>query len=349
MRQDGASKVAFVTTLVLILASFVYFNFRARKEQRESGLQANVVHAVIELGSYTDTSRALIIGYNYDLLKQFASEGGINLDVQVSRRSRNGLDSLLRSAVDILVIPYEDSLVIDSALVSIPVDSNTVWVVRHDWKQELEQLNGWIAALYDNPDYDRRRNSYMKVYSPFRSGRRRSLSPYDSLIRHAADSIGWDWKMLAAVIYHESNFHIEAKSYRGARGLMQMMPSAAASFGVTDLLDPAQNIRAGASYLSMLGSRYSGIAENRLEKEKFALAAYNAGGGRIKDCIAFARAQGIDPHRWEDLAQVIPLMRDSANVAQVPEVRLGVFHGHETLSYVETVMAVYNEFCRIIQ
>jgi membrane-bound lytic murein transglycosylase F len=130
---------------------------------------------------------------------------------------------------------------------------------------------------------------------------------------------------------------------------MQMMPSAAASFGVTDMLDPAQNIRAGARYLSMLGSRYSGIAENRLEKEKFALAAYNAGGGRIKDCIAFARAQGIDPHCWDDLAQVIPMMRDSASVAQVPEVRLGVFQGYETLSYVETVMAVYNEFCRIIQ
>jgi len=349
MKQDGTSKVAFVTTLVLILASFIYFNFRTRQEQRESALTSHVVHSVIELGSYTDTSRSLIIGYNYDLLKRFASENGIDMEIKVSRRSSNGLDSLRRNAVDILVIPYEDSLVIDSALVSIPVDSNTVWVVRHDWKQELGQLNSWIAALYDDPDYTRKRNSYMKVYSPYRSGRRRTLSPYDSLIRHAADSIGWDWRMVAAVIYHESNFHIEARSYRGARGLMQMMPSAAANFGVTDLLDPEQNIRAGASYLGMLGSRYAGIAENRLEKEKFALAAYNAGGGRIKDCISFARTQGIDPHTWDDIAQVIPMMRDSAAVAEVPEVKLGVFQGYETLSYVETVLAVYNEFCRILQ
>lgn len=349
MKLSTCGKAIFVAIVpILILTAYLY-GFQDKTEERESHLSAPVLHSVIHLSAVTDTTRALVVGYNYDLLRRFGRENGMQMDIRLGRREVAELDSLHNGSVDILVLPFEDSLVIDSALVSIPVDSQTVWVVRHDWDKELEELNSWIAALYDSPDYDRKRNVYMKVYSPFRSGRRRSICPYDSLIMHTADSVGMDWRMLAAVIYKESMFHIEAASHRGARGLMQMIPPTAESFGVTDPLDPEQNIRAGGRYLSQLGRNYAGIAEDRIERIKFALAAYNAGGGRVKDCITYARSKGIEPTRWDDIVAIIPEMRDSTAMAEREDIKWGVFQGYETIAYVEDVMAIYYEFCRISQ
>jgi len=79
----------------------------------------------------------------------------------------------------------------------------------------------------------------------------------------------------------ESGFNSNAVSKRGAVGLMQLMPATASRFGVFDLYDPRQNVRAGAQYLKFLIDRFG-------QDVKLALAAYNAGeeavdrsGGRI--------------------------------------------------------------------
>ena len=344
-RKDIAATIV-SAVLGLTLAAGIWFGFKGWPMRHSSGLLAPTVRSIMELESCSDTSAALITGYNYHLLRKFAKEKGVNLTIELAAKGRSYLDSLRRGSADIVVLPFEEAMAIDSALVSVPVDSLTVWVVRHDWGRELRELNEWIASAGMEEDYESVRNSFMKVYSPFRSRPRKYLSPYDSLVKHAADSIGWDWRLLSAVIFQESQFHIEAESYRGAKGLLQMMPSAARSFGVEDLLDPEQSIRAGARYLNLLSGRYAGIAANSLEKQKFALAAYNAGAGRIKDCIEFSRYLGIEPHCWDDIVQVIPRMRDST-ILDVDAVKLGVFQGYETLAYVDQVMAVYNEFCRI--
>ena len=60
------------------------------------------------------------------------------------------------------------------------------------------------------------------------------ISPYDSLFREYADTLGWDWKLLAAVAYVESKFDTAAVSSVGARGLMQMMPQSLYAANVPD-------------------------------------------------------------------------------------------------------------------
>ena len=79
---------------------------------------------------------------------------------------------------------------------------------------------------------------------------------------------------------------------------------------------------------------------------KFTLAAYNAGEGRVMDCRNLAAAKGLDNSRWEDVVKVIPLMREDS-ILQEESVKLGKFHGYETIDYIDSVMSHYQAICRI--
>jgi len=81
--------------------------------------------------------------------------------------------------------------------------------------------------------------------------------------------------LVVAVIAVESSGSSTAESSKGAQGLMQLMPDTAARFGVTDSLDPAQNIKGGVAYLEWLMKEFNG-------DPVLALAGYNAGEGAVK-------------------------------------------------------------------
>jgi soluble lytic murein transglycosylase-like protein len=97
---------------------------------------------------------------------------------------------------------------------------------------------------------------------------------FDPLIREASERYGVDPSLVKAVIHQESSFNPYAVSRAGAKGLMQLMDDTGEGYGVTDPFDPQQNIRAGTQFLSGLLRKYNG-------NEGVALAAYNAGPGRV--------------------------------------------------------------------
>ena len=81
--------------------------------------------------------------------------------------------------------------------------------------------------------------------------------------------------LLYSIMHQESSFKPRAMSYKGARGLMQLMPFTASRFGVTNIWDPKQNIEGGARYMRFLLDLFSGDV-------RLALAGYNAGEGAVK-------------------------------------------------------------------
>jgi soluble lytic murein transglycosylase-like protein len=93
---------------------------------------------------------------------------------------------------------------------------------------------------------------------------------YDEFIAKSATRNGIDPNLMVAVMRQESGFNPRARSYKGATGLMQLMPATAARFGVTNIYDAAQNIEGGAKYLRFLLDTFNGDVD-------LTLAGYNAG------------------------------------------------------------------------
>lgn len=98
---------------------------------------------------------------------------------------------------------------------------------------------------------------------------------YDHLINEASQKYGVPVALIKAVIDTESSFNPSVTSSAGAKGLMQLMDATAQGLGVSDPYDPVQNIDAGVRYLSYQIKRFNG-------QENMALAAYNAGPGRVQ-------------------------------------------------------------------
>ena len=108
-------------------------------------------------------------------------------------------------------------------------------------------------------------------------------TPYAAEITAAAKANGIDPALLAGLVKQESGFKADAGSHAGARGLTQLMPATAAGLGVTNVLDPVQNLNGGAKYLKQQLDAFNGDTA-------LALAAYNAGPGAVK------RFGGIPPY-----------------------------------------------------
>ena len=96
----------------------------------------------------------------------------------------------------------------------------------------------------------------------------------DSYIVDSSARYNIDPLLIYAQMHQESAFKLKATSYKGASGLMQLMPGTAIRFGVTDIYNPKQNIDAGVKYMRWLLNKFGGDVV-------LALAGYNAGEGAV--------------------------------------------------------------------
>ena len=257
--------------------------------------------------------------FHKTIVQRYAEETGL----QMAIRADDGawLDSLRSGAIDLLVfIPRSDSLPPGVAY-SRALADGSVWAVRADETEGLRRINAWLTELMTSESFTRMQRQYWAG----KTVNLQSISPYDRLIRASADSIGWDWRLLAAVVYHESRFHNEATSAKGATGLMQIRSG---RYSTETLLDPARNLSVGSRYLSKLEEMFAGNAADPTEAVQFTLAAFNLGEGRVQRLIEAAGAAGADTTRWSSVSTMLP-------------------PGHHTITYVDEVLDTYAYYTRI--
>jgi membrane-bound lytic murein transglycosylase F len=250
--------------------------------------------------------------------------------------------------------PYYPDIDISTAL-SFP--QRIGWAVRSDSPQLLTAVNEWIFKMKKDPDF------YV-IYDKYYKGRRgveymvncsktsscgRTISPYDKMIIKHAKELGWDWRLLASLIYQESHFDPQAKSWVGASGLMQLMPATAESFGAIDVNDPIQSMKAGTSYIKWLDNYWKARVPDREERIKFIMASYNVGQEHVADAQRLAIKYNRDPQRWDDNVAYFILQKSKQQYCHDPVVKYGYCRGTEPFNYVNEILDRYEHYKKLIR
>ena len=183
-----------------------------------------------------------------------------------------------------------------------------------------------------------------RVFAPMLNAKGGVISHYDGYFQQYCRSIRWDWRLMAAQCYQESTFDPQARSWAGACGLMQIMPSTADHLGLArdDMFNPEKSIAAAAKLIGELDRSFSDI-RNHQERIKFILAAYNGGANHVRDAMALARKNGRDPQRWADVSPYILLLAQPEYYND-PVVKYGYMRGSETAGYVDKIMQRWNGY-----
>lgn len=230
------------------------------------------------------------------------------------------------------------------------------WAVRTNAPNLLDSLNQWLGKIKRQPTYNVVYNKYfnsprsstIRASSDFSSISGQKISPYDHLIKPAADSIGWDWRLVASQIYQESRFDPEARSWAGAVGLMQLVPETGKRFGAQVLTDPRQSIMAGTAFLEHLEKLWAKTIDDEFERKKFVLASYNVGLGHVVDARDLAKKYGRKPDVWDDNVAYFLLNKSKKKYINDPVVKFGYCRGEEPFNYVEEILNRYSQYSQLI-
>ncbi len=234
-------------------------------------------------------------------------------------------------------------------------EGQVAWVVRNNSPVLLEKLNTWLEDKQKRfiPDlyakyFLNSKNSYFRNTSPFSSLAGNRISSYDEIIKEGAQQLGWDWRLLASVVYKESRFDTTAMSYAGAQGLLQLMPVTLERFGVTNPNDPAQSLLGGVRYLRYLDKFWMERVPDMNERLKFILASYNIGQGHVEDAWRLTLKYGKNTQSWMEVAKFLELKSDP-DYYQDPIVKSGFAKGHLAVNYVKDVLSIFQSYKALVE
>jgi len=226
------------------------------------------------------------------------------------------------------------------------------YAVRDKNSQLLNALNVFIKKEYRGTFYNVIKGKYFasqKRLTRYRKDRilaDSKLSPYDEMVKGKASQFEFDWRLIVSQMFQESRFDPKARSAAGAQGLMQVLPRTAKELGYKDLNNPQQSIAAGVEYLNWTRARFSSDLPQQ-EKLYFALAAYNAGFGHVKDAQRLAKQMNLDPNKWFDNVEKAMLQLQKPEVYK--KTRFGYCRGSEPVNYVREIQQRYLSYLDITQ
>jgi membrane-bound lytic murein transglycosylase F len=280
--------------------------------------------------------------------------------VEVDIGSEKLIEMVARGEIDYTVSDENVAQVNESYFDNIDIETpvsfpqNLAWAVAKDADDLKFAIDTWLtdfkktkkyAVLYRK--YYKNKRSAEIVESDLFSNNSGKISPYDATLKQLSENIGWDWRLLASMVYQESRFNPHAKSWAGAFGLMQLMPATAKRFGVGPGSPPKMQMRAGIMFIQWLDDRLNYI-EDIEEREKFILASYNVGLGHVLDARALAVKHGKDPNKWDGNVADFLLSKSDPAVYSDPVVKYGYCRGAEPYHYVADILERYEHYKNLV-
>jgi len=229
------------------------------------------------------------------------------------------------------------------------------WAVSKDADSLLDAINTWQSSFdksyYANTLYNKyfknaKMANYFKSNLPSINGN--SISKYDSIIKINAETLGWDWRLLASMIYQESNFSPQAQSWVGAFGLMQMMPKTMQLYGLDQSSTPEQQIEAGCKYILWLDKQFRDDIKDDNERKKFILASYNVGIAHVFDAMRLTKKYGGNPLVWDKNVSYYLNKKSQPKYYNDSVVHYGYARGEEPVNYVSEIFSRYKQYTNII-
>ncbi len=233
----------------------------------------------------------------------------------------------------------------------ISLSQRIAWAVRKNSPDLLAIMNEKLRSLKKTATYNIIYNKYFKnrrkfkqrFSSEFYTETTGKISKYDNLVKKYTKDLGWDWRLVKALIYQESKFKTEGKSWAGASGLMQLMPATAKGLGVTDVHDPEQNIKAGITFLKRMYENWKEIPDS-IQRIKFSMASFNAGYGHVLDAQKLTKKYKGNFLRWDNGVDQYILNLSKSKFYNDPVVKYGYVRGSEPYNYIVEIFNRYHHY-----
>lgn len=232
----------------------------------------------------------------------------------------------------------------------VSLSQRIAWSVRKSSPDLENSINKWLASIKRSGYYNIVFSKYFKnkkrfktvMNSDYNSSKTGRISQYDKLIKKYSSKIGWDWRLVSSLVYQESRFDHNNKSWAGANGLMQLMPSTAKELGLKHNT-PEENIKAGTKYLNQIFNRFSSITDS-VQRIKFTLASYNCGYGHVLDAQSLTLKMGDNSNVWDKNVEKSILKLSRQKYYNRPYINYGYVRGLEPYNYVRDIFVRYDNY-----
>ena len=248
-------------------------------------------------------------GFHFELLDDFSEQTGLDLQIMVNDSLDECLRLLQSGLIDIFAGVF-DSLAVDSRFHVIPIETpvetekKMAWVIlKHEDDSSFHHA---IQLWLDDFKGSQLKRTFYRYFSGNKIRRDSAfmvtdrICCYDELFKAEAAKNGWDWRLLASIIYQESHFKPDLESEKGAFGLMQLMPVTMEKYGIDYESSVEEQLEAGVKLLSHLNRELPESIMDSLERINFTLASYNAGMGLVLEARHRALKHGKNPDIWTD-------------------------------------------------
>ncbi len=225
------------------------------------------------------------------------------------------------------------------------------WMIKQGNKDLLRKVDRFLKKFSKSEEFESLLAAYFKpdkhlvqkISARIIPGE--ALSPYDEIIQSTALQHNFDWRLIVAQMWQESNFNPKAVSPVGAQGLLQVMPRTGEDMGYPPpLFDPEKNVKAGIKYMEWVRNRFKDPLPVS-EQLWFTLASYNAGIGHLYDAQRLAEELGLDPNKWFDNVEVAILKLSEPRYFQ--KARYGYVRGSEPVAYVRKISNLYQAYTNV--